>query len=204
MAISVIGGAAASSGKVQKTEFIKSTQSWTAPAGVTSVEVILVAGGGSGIYANYNTMAGGGGSVLHSVLTVSPGTAYTVTIGAGGASSNTYDYGNDGSASSFGALLTCPGGNQGNTGGVTAGKGLGGNADWLGGKQGYLGYGAGGGGKSTSGTGGQPTAGGNGAGNGANFVSDAAANTGAGGGTGAAIGRSGAGGSGICIIKYWA
>ncbi len=46
--------------KTQKTEIIKSTQSWTAPAGVDKVEVILCGGGGAGGgLPGYNTAGGG-------------------------------------------------------------------------------------------------------------------------------------------------
>lgn len=41
MAISVIGGAVASSSKIQQTVILTSTQSWTAPTGVTSINVFL-------------------------------------------------------------------------------------------------------------------------------------------------------------------
>jgi hypothetical protein len=57
---------------------------WTVPAGVTSVEVCVVAGGGGGGYS----VAGGGGAggfIYDSNLAVTPGQGVTVTIGAGGA-----------------------------------------------------------------------------------------------------------------------
>ena len=190
------------SGGKYYTDVIKSTQSWTCPAGVTSVEVLLVGGGGSGSFASYNQTAGGSGSVLYSQLTVTPGVSYTVTIGAGGAGSSATDGGNDGNTSSFGALLSCPGGNQGSIYGTNPGKGLGASAGSYGGQTGFQGFGSSGGGKAPGAIGNQGTTGGNGAGNGFNFVTAGAANSGAGGGTGNTSATSGAGGSGICIIRY--
>lgn len=59
---------------------------WTAPAGVTSAQVILVGGGGGGGGGSQNVAGGGGagGQVIVRNLTVVPGTTYSVTIGAGG------------------------------------------------------------------------------------------------------------------------
>lgn len=189
-------------GKSSITEVITSTQTWTCPTGVTKVEVILCGGGGSGVYSGYNQMAGGSGSAYYAVLSVTPGTGYTITIGAGGAGSSSADQGNDGSSSSFGSLLTASGGLKGSYYGVTPGSGRGANADFIGGKDGFQGFGSSGGGKTTSSMGSAGTAGGNGAGNGQGFVSSAVANSGAGGGSGNSGSSSGSGGSGICIIKY--
>jgi len=59
---------------------------WTAPAGVTSAQVILVGGGGGGGGGSQDIAGGGGagGQVIVRNLTVVPGTTYSVTIGAGG------------------------------------------------------------------------------------------------------------------------
>jgi hypothetical protein len=67
---------------------------WTCPAGVTSVTVQCWGGGGAGgSGTNGNTSAnaaggGGGGAFAQSTLSVTPGTQYTVTVGAGGASTS--------------------------------------------------------------------------------------------------------------------
>jgi len=65
------------------------TTSWTAPTGVTQVTVkVWGAGGGGGGGGVDNAGAGGGGGsggYSSSVLTVVPGTSYSITIGAGGA-----------------------------------------------------------------------------------------------------------------------
>lgn len=217
-----ISFASLASSKTQKTEVITSTQSWTAPTGVTKVEVILCGGGGGGAGApsgGYST--GGAGSVDYSVLTVTPGTSYTITIGAGGAGT-TSDYGTVGSTSSFGALFSVPGGSRGvnpwNIGGTAFAQGtrLGGSggaprhhsAAYFGGdgSPGAFGFGGGGGGGGQanfagvgpSGAGAGGTTSGNTSGTNAN------ANTGSGGGgTGGQYGTGGSGGSGICVIKYW-
>lgn len=186
--------------KTQTTVVIKSTQSWTAPVGVTSVEVILCGGGGGG-GVNGSGGGGGGGSVFYDVLTVTPGTSYTITIGAGGASQTA------GTASSFGALLTATGGataGTSNFGGQGTGLGGGGGANDLGGRHTIGapgGYGYGGGGGANVG-GNWSSAGSNGGGGGA-YRAAANANTGS-GGSGVYNTPAGAGGSGICIIKYWA
>lgn len=65
------------------------TYSWTAPAGVTSVDVQVWGGGGGGGGQNNNSDGGGGGGggAYSQVLgiAVTPGATYTVTVGAGGA-----------------------------------------------------------------------------------------------------------------------
>jgi hypothetical protein len=79
---STSGGGAS---KIEHTVVITGTSAWLAPLDVTKAEVILCGGGGGGGGANTSSQsAGGGGSVAYNVLTVTPGTSYTVTIGAGG------------------------------------------------------------------------------------------------------------------------
>lgn len=187
------------SSKVQKTVMITSTQSWTAPIGVASIEVILCGGGGGG--STNSPGQGGCGSVFYRVLTVSPGTAYTITIGAGGSG------GNLGSDSTFGALFTATAASWYNGAGLGGGGGSpSGNSSYPStpGAIGAYGYGGGGGG----GGGGSYAAGGSsggGAGGGNGILGqNASANSGSGGGGYGASGGAGAGGSGICIIKYWA
>lgn len=61
---------------------------WTAPAGVYSIEAILVGGGGGGESDYGGTIGGGGGGGAGTCLAtaaVTPGTRYNLTIGAGGA-----------------------------------------------------------------------------------------------------------------------
>jgi len=67
---------------------------WTCPAGVTSVSVVAVGGGGAGNHGwggyvfggNYPGGSGGGGGGLgwKNNITVTPGQTYTVVVGSGG------------------------------------------------------------------------------------------------------------------------
>ena len=59
------------------------TTAWTAPTGVTKVEVLAVGGGGGG-GAWVGGGGGGGGYLYRASWPVTPGTSYTVTVGAGG------------------------------------------------------------------------------------------------------------------------
>ena len=73
---------------INAADVFASSGNWTCPAGVTKVLVSVVGGGGGG--RGYNTTtgtgAGDGGRGGHGfgVLTVTPGTVYTVTVGSGG------------------------------------------------------------------------------------------------------------------------
>jgi hypothetical protein len=191
---------------------------WTAPAGVTSVTYLVVAGGGGGGSASATGTGGGGGAggFLTGTATVTPGTTYTITVGAGGAASS-----NGGNSSISGAGLTtitaigggaggtwntAPGQNGGSGGGGAAGGGGGAN---LSAGTGTSGQGNAGGAGSTSNA---PAGGGGGAGAvGGTGTSSAAGNGGvglqssitgsavyyAGGGGGAAAGATaGSGGLG--------
>jgi len=70
---------------------------WTAPAGVTSIDYLAVAGGGSGGGGPGGGGGGAGGYVAGTGLTVVPGTTYSITVGAGGAQVAYSTYGNYGS-----------------------------------------------------------------------------------------------------------
>jgi hypothetical protein len=59
------------------------SNTWTAPTGVTQVEALVVAGGGGG-GAPGGSGGGAGGLLYNSAITVTPGTAYNVLVGAGG------------------------------------------------------------------------------------------------------------------------
>ena len=76
------------------TQTFLSSGTWTAPAGVTSVNCVLAGGGGGGgMSGNHTSNAnsvfpgggGAGGQVVRSRVTVTPGTTYSVAVGAGGA-----------------------------------------------------------------------------------------------------------------------
>jgi hypothetical protein len=79
---------------------ITSTQTWTAPAWVTKIELTLVNGGQGG--NNGAGTPGRGGDAGMSIVTVTPGTAYTATVGIGG----TNPSGSGGASSFAGSGLT--------------------------------------------------------------------------------------------------
>ena len=87
---------------------------WTCPAGVTKVKLIVVGGGGGGSGDYQGGTLGGYGGFGMGFYTVTPGTAYAVTIGAGASGAGGGGTGGTGGSSSFGSLLTATGG----TGGV--------------------------------------------------------------------------------------
>jgi hypothetical protein len=97
---------------------------WTAPTGVTKVRATVI-GGGSGSYSGFSGSPGG---IAVGTYTVSAGTAYTITVGAGGANSA------DGGTSSFASFCSATGGaatgaGSGSGGGIGSGGTLG-NSAW--------------------------------------------------------------------------
>lgn len=112
-----------------------SSNTWTCPAGVTSVDVeVIGGGGGAGSSSTLNGGAGGGGGAYSrkNNISVTPSSNYTVTVGSGGAGGDGDD-GADGGDSWFSS-----------TGTVLAKGGAGG--DWtsdLGGAGGAAGSGVG-------------------------------------------------------------
>lgn len=92
------------------------TTTWTCPSDVTSVEVLVVGGGGGasgGDYATGGGGGGGGGVLYNSAYNVVPGTGYTVTVGAGGASVTGNNAAGNAGGSSIFATLTASGGGRG-------------------------------------------------------------------------------------------
>lgn len=95
-----------------------SSGTFTPAPGVTQVRVRAVGGGGGGGGTSTTTGAqvsagsgGNGGCYGEGVYTVTPGAGVTVTVGAAGAGGTAGGgTGGNGGTSSFGALLTCPGG----------------------------------------------------------------------------------------------
>lgn len=78
------------------------------PAGLSyPVDVLVIAGGGSGYPSNVSG-GGGAGGYLAGTLTLTTGNTYTAVVGAGGSSSN-------GSNSSFSTLVATGGGMAGGT-----------------------------------------------------------------------------------------
>lgn len=135
---------------------------YTVPAGVTSVSVLVVGGGGGG-GADIGGGGGGGQVAYNASFTVTPGAPITVTIGGGGAGAATGGTlaGSSGTSSSFGSITAAGGGGGGGfntvakngssgggggSGGAGAGSGTGGEGFNGAGGSGGTGYGGGGGG----------------------------------------------------------
>ena len=80
------------------------TFTWTAPAGVTKVNVMAIAGGGGGRYSWASCGGHGGGMVWANQIPVSPGSNYTVQVGRGGCWS-----GEQGGNSCWPGMIACGG-----------------------------------------------------------------------------------------------
>ncbi len=204
-----------------KSQTFNANGNWTAPQGVTQALVIAAGAGsggcpGIGSGPSNNARGGNGGTVVAQLLTVVPGTIYAVGIGTGGAA-GTHLSGAPGAGgdTTFGALLTAPGGSAPPLNGVAtqdvvgyAGGGI--REDGC--DSGYAQGGAKGAtvGALLEGGGGGASIGAGGAGGASNAGdgTSAAANTGGGGGgggiqTSASVGgNGGAGGSGKLTV-YW-
>lgn len=133
------------------------TYTWIAPAGVTSVSAVVIgAGGHANAGGGYIAGAGGGALAFKNNYSVTPGSSYTVVVGAaapwnsgsGGAGGNSYFVSTSlcfamGGQASGGARATYLGDGGGNGGlGTTSTSNYGGN----GGAGGYSGQGGDGGG----------------------------------------------------------
>ena len=192
-----------------------------------NVEYLVIAGGGGGGGARGGG-GGAGGYRTDTGISVSVGTSYTVTVGAGGTGGPGSVQGTSGGNSVF-SSITSTGGGAGGTGfassnniGLPGGSGGGGavlglpatgaggsatpgqgfaGASSQGGGEGYSG--GGGGGSSSAGTtgaGGNTPAGNGGAGTASSITGSSVTYAGGGGGGNAQGGA--AGGSGIVIIRY--
>jgi len=99
------------------------TNNWTPPVGITSLEWLVVAGGGSG---SFDRGGGGGAGGFRNGTNVSIGTSsIPISVGAGGATETSTE-GNDGSDSQFGNILSKGGGGGGTYGGSGRAGGSGG------------------------------------------------------------------------------
>ncbi|WP_333599764.1 GEVED domain-containing protein [Flavobacterium sp.] len=153
-----------------------SSGTWVCPQGVTTIQVEAI-GGGAGGRASGSTKGdtggggGGGAYAKRSAVTMIPGTSYTITVGAGGATS----FNGGTTTAAFGSTtITAAGGSTG----TTTTNGLGGNGGTV---------------AASLGDAGAVFAGGNG-GNG--FGSSSGAGAGAGGGGGSGAGSALAGNNG--------
>lgn len=182
------------------------TFSWTAPAGVTSVCVVCVGGGGGGLHISSGTysMSGGAGGGLgwKNNITVVPGNSYTVVVGAAG-QGGAYPAGSTSGGNSYFINSTTVQGNGGRYGRynlatpastyVGDGGGAGGGTI-LGSRNGYGPQGAGG-------AGGYSGAGGRGGYSGAGSAYYPLAGAGGGGGGGGNNGsNTGYGGGGVGLL----
>ncbi len=157
MAIDIYSGPAASSAGAVfgggRLDWYYQSTNWIAPSGVSSIKVRVWGAGGGGGYCidnQSNATGGGGGGYAEKILSVSPGTSYSVTVGTGG-QGGWYDGNNTGTqftaqsggSSSFAALVSATGGsgginvNQtGNYSGGSGGSGSGGDINFTGGNGG--------------------------------------------------------------------
>lgn len=103
-----------------------SSGSWTVPTGVTTASFVLVSGGGGGGYypgSNVGSGGGGAGGVLHyQNQTVTPGSVFNFSIGAGATEGST-----DSADNNAGGVTTCTGFTAPTGGGGGAGSGTGGS-----------------------------------------------------------------------------
>ena len=98
---------------INAADVFASSGNWTCPAGVEKVLVVVIGGGGGGRGGN-NGEAGGHGGYGAGVLTVTPSTTYTVTVGAGGSGGGSGINGTAGGTSTF-ETISASGGAGGTT-----------------------------------------------------------------------------------------
>ena len=162
-----------------------SSGTFSVPTGITSVDVLVVAGGASGGKAHGSSGTGGGGAgglIYRPGFTVTPGGTVSVTVGCGGAPQGQPNgTGNNGQDSVFGTLTAKGGGGGGAAANANSGgSGGGGSVSYAAaqgiqptqpGQSGAYGFGNAGGGP------GGPTGNGGGGGGGAGAVGSAGSGT---------------------------
>jgi hypothetical protein len=100
----------------------------------SSIEVLVVAGGASGARSEINGAGGGGaGGYLEGTFSVTSGSTYTITVGAGGASRTSAADGASGSNSVFATATALGGGGGGINAAINGGSGGGGGNNAAGG-----------------------------------------------------------------------
>ena len=108
-------------------EYTSGTSTFVVPAHVTSIELCMIGGGGSGYgqaWGVENAKLGGGyaGTIVTQTVAVTPNDSITVTAGAGGPRRDAGS--NNGSASFFGAISAAGGTKANNSGGYGGNNGL--------------------------------------------------------------------------------
>jgi len=106
--------------------------SWVCPPGVTVVELTIISGGGGGSGGDATHAGGGGGAgcCLRRRMTVTPGTSYSIVVGAAGsAGASGVAGGNGGDSSAMSITLT---GGQGGTVTVSGSNFVGGGGAFVG------------------------------------------------------------------------
>ena len=186
----------------EATYTVPGTYLWTAPVGVTSVSAVCVGGGGGGGNSTSGGGGGGGGGLGYkNAISVTPGTTYTVVVGAAGVSGGLSAIaGTAGGDSYFVSAATVRGGG-GSGGAVTSSNAAGGTFTGDGGGNGGAGgatgglYGGGGGG-----AGGYSGAGGQGGDANVNVGLRAASGAGGGGGGAGGTGDTAGSGGGVGLL----
>lgn len=176
------------------------SNTWTAPANVTTINLLVVGGGGSGngFLGGGNNFGGGGGGglvVIANNFSVTPSGTYSITIGGGGLINYGSATGANGSSSIFGSITALGGGAGGDAVNTTLGQSggsAGGTANNVSAsiKSTYSGIGTAYGNNGGAGVVGGAAGGGGGAGS---AGSSAVLNTGGAGGSGLLIDRNGSG-----------
>lgn len=180
-----VGTFLAPQGVCQVTYTSTGTTAFTAPAGVTAVDVLVVGGGGGGANIQGSSGGGAGGQVKWLIgRAVTPSTSYAVTVGSGGWSTDGGSFSNGGTGGdsvfdSGASEVRATGGQggQGSSGGSSAA-----NSGWVSPPS--------------------PVPGGTGNGSGSGGGGGGGAGTAAAGGTGTA-GAPGAGGAGVDVTSVF-
>ena len=100
--------AGADTGAKGNIQIFNASGTFTVPAGITKLRITAFGGGGGG--ATQYAWTGGSGGCGIAIVTVTPGSSYTVTVGAGGRGAGWAGGAQAGGTTSFGSLVTATGG----------------------------------------------------------------------------------------------